>query len=124
MQKREEGPRPTSTSTLRAVLRIADSNRGATKTARRAQAERNLEKSTVHTAAMASTSAPWQWPIPRPLQQLFDHFPLVTYSATELPARSWSATSNDLPTLYVFATEDDARLGAPSFNPGCLKWQA
>ncbi|KAK4444835.1 hypothetical protein QBC34DRAFT_384885 [Podospora aff. communis PSN243] len=72
---------------------------------------------------MASTSAPWQWPVPRPLQQLFDYFPLVTYGSAELPARSHSATSDAVPTLYVFASEDDARLGGPSFNPGCLKWQ-
>ena len=68
-------------------------------------------------------SSPWQWPVPRPLQQLFDHFPLLTYGVTELPARSRPATSDGLPTLYVFVSEADARIGAPSFNPGCLKWQ-
>lgn len=26
-------------------------------------------------------------------------------------------------TLYVFTSEDEAELGLPSFNPGCLKWQ-
>ncbi|KAK0728462.1 hypothetical protein B0T26DRAFT_738798 [Lasiosphaeria miniovina] len=66
------------------------------------------------------------WPsptVPRPLQQLFDRVPLLTYDANALPARSQSATSSRLPTLYVFSTDSDARLGAPSYNPGCLKWQ-
>ncbi|KAK3373501.1 hypothetical protein B0T24DRAFT_265011 [Lasiosphaeria ovina] len=66
------------------------------------------------------------WPspaVPRPLQQLFDRVPLLTYDANVLPARSQSATSSRLPTLYVFSTDSDARLGAPSYNPGCLKWQ-
>lgn len=70
-----------------------------------------------------SPAPPWQWPIPRPLQYLFDSVPLRVYEATELPARSRPATSDTLPTLYVFASEEDARLGRPSFNPGCLKWQ-
>jgi metaxin len=25
--------------------------------------------------------------------------------------------------LHVFTTEEDAKNGRPSFNPGCLKWQ-
>ncbi|KAH6845024.1 hypothetical protein B0I37DRAFT_378978 [Chaetomium sp. MPI-CAGE-AT-0009] len=61
--------------------------------------------------------------IPRPLQQLFDYFPLQTHEPNTLPERSQHLTSNDLPTLYVFSTDSDARLGLPSFNPGCLKWQ-
>ncbi|KAK4121114.1 hypothetical protein N657DRAFT_547191, partial [Parathielavia appendiculata] len=61
--------------------------------------------------------------VPRPLQQLFDHFPLRTYGANDLPDRSQRLTSSDLPTLYVFSTDSDARLGLPSFNPACLKWQ-
>ncbi|KAJ4306137.1 hypothetical protein N0V88_000933 [Collariella sp. IMI 366227] len=61
--------------------------------------------------------------IPRPLQQLFDYFPLRTYEPNALPERSQQLTSSDLPTLYVFSTDEDARLGLPSFNPGCLKWQ-
>ncbi|KAK0614067.1 hypothetical protein B0T14DRAFT_527580 [Immersiella caudata] len=82
-----------------------------------------LRLSTEFTAKMASTPANWQWPVPRPLQQLFDYFPLVTYGTAELPARAQATTSDSVPTLFVFASEDDARLGAPSFNPGCLKWQ-
>ncbi|KAL2018835.1 hypothetical protein VTK56DRAFT_324 [Thermocarpiscus australiensis] len=75
---------------------------------------------------MSSTpSAPtWQRiQIPRPLQRLFDRFPLLTYDPNELPERSQHLTSSELPTLYVFSTDEDARLGLPSFNPGCLKWQ-
>ncbi|KAK4153932.1 hypothetical protein C8A00DRAFT_33333 [Chaetomidium leptoderma] len=71
-------------------------------------------------------TAPSSWrkmQIPRPLQQLFDRFPLLTYEANNLPERSQHLTSSDLPTLYVFSTDRDAGLGLPSFNPGCLKWQ-
>ncbi|KAK4241616.1 hypothetical protein C8A03DRAFT_30198 [Achaetomium macrosporum] len=76
---------------------------------------------------MASTpsSAP-NWhriQIPRPLQRLFDRFPLRTYEPNDLPQRSQHLTSSDIATLYVFSTDEDARIGAPSFNPGCLKWQ-
>ena len=60
-------------------------------------------------------------PIPGPLQRLFDLFPLVTYPANELPSRS--PGPSNLPTLYVFASEEGARKGSPSFNPTCLKWQ-
>ncbi|KAK4144241.1 uncharacterized protein C8A04DRAFT_36873 [Dichotomopilus funicola] len=75
-------------------------------------------------ATAPSGAASWRkMQIPRPLQQLFNHFPLHTYDANPLPERSQYLTSSDLPTLYVFSTESDARLGLPSFNPGCLKWQ-
>ncbi|KAB5554493.1 hypothetical protein GE09DRAFT_1058820 [Coniochaeta sp. 2T2.1] len=63
----------------------------------------------------------WMPPIPAPLQRLFDHFPLKTYPPNDLPARSPRPSS--LPTLYVFASEEDAAAGRPSFNPSCLKWQ-
>ncbi|OIW23571.1 hypothetical protein CONLIGDRAFT_693476 [Coniochaeta ligniaria NRRL 30616] len=63
----------------------------------------------------------WMPPIPAPLQRLFDHFPLTTYPPNELPARSPRPSS--LPTLYVFASDEDAARGRPSFNPSCLKWQ-
>lgn len=76
---------------------------------------------------MATTSAAapprkW-WQVPRPLQKVFDTFPLLAYDVNALPARAQSATFGDLPTLYVFSTEEEALLGAPSFNPSCLKWQ-
>ncbi|KAK4191239.1 hypothetical protein QBC35DRAFT_25336 [Podospora australis] len=68
--------------------------------------------------------APWgPFQIPKPLQQLFSHFPLRTLEPNDLPARSQYLTTSDLPTLYIFATEDDALLGLPSFNPTCLKYQ-
>lgn len=59
--------------------------------------------------------------IPRPLKSLFDHFPLVTYPPNDRPFRSPSERQR--PTLYIFTTTEDARLGRPSFNPTCLKWQ-
>lgn len=59
--------------------------------------------------------------IPRPLKKLFDRFPLTTYPANDLPCSSRQSTQ--CPRLYVFSTEQDAKLGKPSFHPGCLKWQ-
>ncbi len=59
--------------------------------------------------------------IPRPLKRLFDKFPLHTYPANELPVGS--PRRNKLPTLYIFSDDEDARLGKPSYHPGCLKWQ-
>ncbi|KAJ9134690.1 hypothetical protein NKR19_g8558 [Coniochaeta hoffmannii] len=63
----------------------------------------------------------WMPPIPGPLQRLFDHFPLATYPPNDLPARS--PRPSPLPTLYIFASDEDAARGLPSFNPSCLKWQ-
>ncbi|KAH6649786.1 hypothetical protein F5144DRAFT_588431 [Chaetomium tenue] len=75
-------------------------------------------------SSIPSPASSWRkMQIPRPLQQLFDHFPLQTYEPNHLPERSQHLTSSDIPTLYVFSTDSDARLGLPSFNPGCLKWQ-
>ena len=76
-------------------------------------------------------SRPRDWfSIPRPLKQLFDTFPLVTYPSNGSPLRVTSRRLNDhgdddadLPSLYVFCSSQDALLGRPSFNPGCLKWQ-
>ncbi|KAI0971551.1 hypothetical protein F4678DRAFT_88139 [Xylaria arbuscula] len=59
--------------------------------------------------------------IPAPLARLFKTFPLLTYPPNELPARSPDA--RDVPTLYVFISDEDALKGLPSFNPSCLKWQ-
>ncbi|KAI1129162.1 hypothetical protein F5Y10DRAFT_276987 [Nemania abortiva] len=59
--------------------------------------------------------------IPAPLARLFKKFPLLTYPPNELPARSPDA--RDVPTLYVFISEEDASKGLPSFNPSCLRWQ-
>lgn len=63
-----------------------------------------------------------QWfTTPKPIKRLFDRFPLQTYSANELPQRT--AAHRNQHALYIFTTEQGARHGAPSFNPGCLKWQ-
>ncbi|KAL2038174.1 hypothetical protein N7G274_009122 [Stereocaulon virgatum] len=65
----------------------------------------------------------WSWfATPQPIKHLFDKFPLEIYSENELPQRT--AYERDPHALYVFTTNDGARAGAPSFNPGCLKWQA
>ncbi|KAK0741248.1 hypothetical protein B0T18DRAFT_227535 [Schizothecium vesticola] len=75
-------------------------------------------------SSSSSSSSSGTWQIPRPLQRLFDTFPLVTYDRpADLPVRARHAISPSLPTLYIFTTPDDALVGAPSFNPGCLKWQ-
>ncbi|KAI9823755.1 MAG: hypothetical protein M1832_002312 [Thelocarpon impressellum] len=60
--------------------------------------------------------------VPSPVKQLFDRFPIVTYPANPLPRRGAARTGGQR-TLYIFSTEEDARLGRPSFNPSCLKWQ-
>ena len=59
--------------------------------------------------------------LPAPVKAIFDQFPLITYESNALPYTR--AGSSRVPTLYVFTTEADARAGAPSYNPTCLKWQ-
>ncbi|KAI0540542.1 hypothetical protein GGR58DRAFT_511656 [Xylaria digitata] len=59
--------------------------------------------------------------IPAPLARLFKKFPLLTYPPNELPARS--PDIRNVPTLYVFISDENALKGLPSFNPSCLKWQ-
>lgn len=72
--------------------------------------------------------------LPTPIRRLFKLFPLVTYPPTPLPCRSptagaatttttSSSSSGQRPRLYIFSSEEDARLGRPSYNPACLKWQ-
>lgn len=64
----------------------------------------------------------WQrFRTPQSVKRLFDRFPLRTYPPNELPQRT--ATSRAQHTLYIFTTAEGAKVGAPSFNPGCLKWQ-
>ena len=64
----------------------------------------------------------FQWfTTPQPIRRLFDGFPLRIYPVNELPERS--PPSRDRNTLWIFTTDKGAQLGAPSFNPGCLKWQ-
>ncbi|KAK7992026.1 hypothetical protein PG988_000820 [Apiospora saccharicola] len=75
------------------------------------------------TAAAPHRTAPrsgW-FTIPEPLRLVFKRFPLVTYAPNELPVRSPS--NRYLPVLYVFASDQDALKGLPSYNPSCLKWQ-
>ena len=59
--------------------------------------------------------------VPAPLKRIFDRFPLIVYAENEAPLRA--PRRRDGHVLHVFATEDDARKGRPSFNPACLKWQ-
>ncbi|KAI0451065.1 putative mitochondrial outer membrane protein [Xylaria acuta] len=70
--------------------------------------------------AQESTPPGW-FTIPAPLARLFKKFPLLTYPPNELPARS--PDTRDVPTLYVFISDEDALEGLPSFNPSCLRWQ-
>ncbi|KAJ2974678.1 hypothetical protein NUW58_g8578 [Xylaria curta] len=72
------------------------------------------------TRPRAQESSGW-FTIPAPLARLFKKFPLLTYPPNELPARS--PEIRDVPTLYVFISDEDALKGLPSFNPSCLKWQ-
>lgn len=59
--------------------------------------------------------------VPPALKRIFDRFPLVVYDENSAPLRAPKRRSGN--TLHVFATEDDARKGRPSYNPACLKWQ-
>ena len=59
--------------------------------------------------------------LPKPLKELFEKFPLVTYAANSDPLGAPSSRNKH--TLYVFTSEKGAIDGAPSFNPSCLKWQ-
>lgn len=69
-----------------------------------------------------SRDASWQWfTTPPAIKRLFDKFPLQTHSVNELPWRT--AEHRDRHALYIFTTKKGAENGAPSFNPGCLKWQ-
>ena len=66
------------------------------------------------------TSPPW-FTTPPLIRRLFDKFPLRAYPVNELPQRL--PQNRDKHTLWIFTTNEGAKLGAPSFNPGCLKWQ-
>ncbi|PNY28841.1 Uncharacterized protein TCAP_01238 [Tolypocladium capitatum] len=72
-------------------------------------------------AAAAADERGW-FAVPPPVRELFKLFPLRVYAADPLPARAPDRTC-DRPRLYVFAGEDEARRGRPSYNPSCLKWQ-
>lgn len=78
-------------------------------------------------AAAASSSSPGLFSAPAPIRALFKSFPLAVHPAEALPARSSTydddATNAALPRLYIFARDDEAKAGLPSYNPQCLKWQ-
>ncbi|QPC68656.1 hypothetical protein HYE67_010887 [Fusarium culmorum] len=74
------------------------------------------------TSAVESPQSNRWFVVPRPIRNLFNHFPLHVYGPEELPVRS-PATVRQRPTLYVFVADQDALLGKPSYNPSCLKWQ-
>lgn len=76
-------------------------------------------------SAAAPTPTPTRniFAIPSPLRRLFNHFPLRTTPSNPLPARCAVAGPGDTPILFVFTDEEGARIGSPSFNPACLKWQ-
>ncbi|KAL8814908.1 MAG: hypothetical protein Q9223_005911 [Gallowayella weberi] len=78
------------------------------------------DKSQRNNARPKNARSPWLT-TPKPIRRLFDQFPLLTYPLNELPVRK--PIERKKHTLYVFAREDDAQHGAPSFNPTCLKWQ-
>jgi metaxin len=59
--------------------------------------------------------------IPAPLKRIFDKFPLVQYDENHLPLRAPKDKSQHV--LHVFTTDEEAKSGKPSYNPGCLKWQ-
>jgi hypothetical protein len=61
--------------------------------------------------------------VPAPVRDLFKRFPLHVAPADALPVRSPDCHPSSRPRLYVFASDEDARRGRPSFNPSCLKWQ-
>jgi len=67
---------------------------------------------------------------PKLIRVLFDTFPLYTYPPEKLPSDTTTATtttsqsnSDDTPQLYIFTNPTEAQIGAPSYNPTCLKWQ-
>ncbi|KAG6038226.1 hypothetical protein E4U41_004419 [Claviceps citrina] len=59
---------------------------------------------------------------PQPIRKLFKLFPLRVYDTEPLPARAPERVRGRA-KLHVFSTDEDARRGRPSYNPGCLKWQ-
>ncbi|KAK2594087.1 hypothetical protein QQS21_008190 [Conoideocrella luteorostrata] len=70
---------------------------------------------------MTTTSPSW-FDVPRPIHNLFKLFPLQVYAAEPLPARA-PGRNRRRAQLYVFASEEGAVQGLPSYNPTCLKWQ-
>ncbi|OQO09906.1 hypothetical protein B0A48_04260 [Cryoendolithus antarcticus] len=75
-------------------------------------------------AAPAQQALPRQsfFRLPAPVKRVFDRFPLVTCEENGAPLRSASQDSGNI--LHLFTTVEEARKGRPSYNPGCLRWQA
>lgn len=75
------------------------------------------------TARSTTRGRDWKnaFQLPKPLKELFEKFPLVTYAPNSDPLRAPSSRNKH--TLYVFTSQSGAGSGAPSFNPSCLKWQ-
>jgi metaxin len=61
--------------------------------------------------------------VPIPVKRLFDSFPLLVYPANDLPLRSQQARKTNRHALFCWSTPEDAKRGAASFNPMCLRWQ-
>ncbi|KAI9723854.1 MAG: hypothetical protein M1828_004104 [Chrysothrix sp. TS-e1954] len=59
--------------------------------------------------------------LPPTVKRLFDATPLVSYSENARPRMI--PYLRDRHVLHVFCTPAAAVEGAPSYNPGCLKWQ-
>jgi len=60
--------------------------------------------------------------LPSTIKQLFARFPLQTLPSNPLPLRITERKGQN--TLFVFSASDEAaKNGEPSINPGCLKWQ-
>ncbi|QKX62310.1 uncharacterized protein TRUGW13939_09469 [Talaromyces rugulosus] len=74
-----------------------------------------------HDAQPASTSSKL-FAVPAPIKSVFDRFPLVTYQSEDVPLSRTGRSERN--RLFVFIDPADAKKGAPSFNPQCLKWQS
>ncbi|KAF2742059.1 hypothetical protein M011DRAFT_472552 [Sporormia fimetaria CBS 119925] len=59
--------------------------------------------------------------VPAPMKHLFDKFPLCSYPINALPHVAPRHRQDNV--LYIFTSPEGAHVGAPSYNPGCLKWQ-
>lgn len=60
--------------------------------------------------------------VPAPIKRIFDRFPLITYPPNDIPQKHLSVEEGGN-RLFIFTDAAGAKLGAPSFNPQCLKWQ-
>ncbi|KAI5369208.1 putative thioredoxin-like, metaxin, glutathione S-transferase domain-containing protein [Septoria linicola] len=99
----------------------------------RSSASANSARIPLTTTAQSATQPKRSiFSLPAPVKRVFDKFPLREYEREQLPERARRVVQggreraggeNRGNVLHVFASEEDARLGRPSWNPGCLKWQ-